>query len=137
MLMRLQRVFPRYPTRLPLYYRVGSGAERHGMALDVSARGLYARTVVPVRCKGYLGSRVDLRVMLPDRTPVMLFGRLVWLRSSPRVVLRATHGGFGVEIEYAPEPWFVHCMGHERQRAFALPTLDEFALCSDEYLVGP
>ena len=74
-----------------------------GLVLDVSRTGLFVQT----RAVAKAGDEVE--VILARRepeAPIELDVRVVWKRKVPPELRSVVEGGFGLQILYAPEPYY-------------------------------
>jgi Tfp pilus assembly protein PilZ len=74
------------------------------MVLDVSRTGLFVRTSAAAKA----GDEVE--VMIRSREPetaIVLNAEVVWQRDVPPQLRNAVEGGLGLQIRYAPEPYYV------------------------------
>lgn len=75
-----------------------------GLVLDVSRRGLFVQT----SAAGKAGD--EFEIMLSRRGPeaaIVLNARVVWQRKVPPQLRSAVAGGLGLQIRYAPEPYYL------------------------------
>ncbi|MEC4687142.1 MAG: PilZ domain-containing protein, partial [Nitrospirota bacterium] len=93
---------PRYGKRIPCKLS-GSRSTFSGLVLDVSRTGLFVQTSAVAKA----GDEVE--VMLARREPeaaIVLDARVVWQRNVPRQLQSVVEGGLGLQIRYAPEPYY-------------------------------
>ncbi len=95
-----RRAFARVPYRMPCEFAY-QGAKLGGIVTDVSARGLFIETShrVPVG--------VELRFALRDpRGSFEVMGHVIREERSHRSARQVVSGGFSVELDVVPEPFF-------------------------------
>ncbi len=75
-----------------------------GLVLDVSRRGLFVKTGAVAKAGD------EIEVLLNRREPeaaIVLSTQVVWQRKVPPQLRSAAKGGLGLQIRYAPEPYYV------------------------------
>ncbi len=75
-----------------------------GLVLDVSRRGLFVQTSAAAKA----GDEVEviLRRREPDAA-IVLNAQVVWRRQVPPQLRSTVEGGLGLQIRYAPEPYYM------------------------------
>ncbi len=74
-----------------------------GLVLDVSRRGLFVKTSAVAKAGD------EIEVLLSRREPeaaIVLSTQVVWQRKVPPQLRSAVKGGLGLQIRYAPEPYY-------------------------------
>jgi len=74
------------------------------MVLDVSRTGLFVQTSAAAKA----GDEVE--VLLRSREPetaIVLNAEVMWQREVPPQLRDAVEGGLGLQLRYAPEPYYV------------------------------
>jgi Tfp pilus assembly protein PilZ len=74
------------------------------LVLDVSRTGLFVQTGAAAKA----GDEVE--VMLGTQEPetaIVLNAQVVWQRKVPPQIRSAVEGGLGLQIRFAPEPYYV------------------------------
>ncbi len=104
--MANRRTYPRYRGRVRVQYAVPEAPLKIAFTGDVGPSGCHVVTASPV----LPGSRVDLEISLPGGVLVRVRGVVRWAKKVPARLSRLGHGGFGVEFEEVPEPWFKYCL---------------------------
>jgi hypothetical protein len=95
-----RRIFARVPYRIPVEFS-HDGHRMGGFVSDVSARGLFIETSHRVP------SGTELHLVLRDpRGAYDLVGRVRREKRGHRSVRQVLSGGFGVELDVVPEPFF-------------------------------
>ena len=96
-----KRQFKREKHRVGCEYRVG-GEAHSGIVTDLSARGLFVKSSFqPAE-----GEAIELVLHEPGIGEVQLRGHIVRLKRSHRSAAVVVAGGFGVQLETAPEKFF-------------------------------
>ena len=98
-----KREEPRFKKRIPCELRQRQSMFS-GLILDVSRTGLFVQT----RAAAKAGDEVE--VMLNRRepnAPITLSAQVVWERKVPPRLRTVVEGGLGLQIRYAPEPYYV------------------------------
>ncbi len=96
------RAEPRFKKRIPCKLRQ-SRSTFSGLVVDVSRTGLFVQTSAAAKA----GDEVE--VMLSRWGPeadIVLSAQVVWQRKVPRQLRSAAEGGLGLQIRYAPEPYY-------------------------------
>ena len=74
-----------------------------GLVLDLSRTGLFVQT----RAAAKPGNEVEVRhARREPEAPIELDARVVWHRKVPSQLRSVAEGGFGLQILYAPEPYY-------------------------------
>ena len=97
------RAEPRFRKRIPCTLRQ-SRTTFSGLVVDVSRTDLFVQTNAAAKA----GDEVE--VMLSRWGPeaeIVLSAQVVWQRKVPRQLRNAVEGGLGLQIRYAPEPYYV------------------------------
>ena len=96
------RAEPRFKKRIPCKLKQGQRTFS-GVVLDISRTGLFVQT----RAAAKAGDEVQ--VMLSAREPddpIELRTRVVWQKQIPTRLRRVVERGVGLQIRYAPEPYY-------------------------------
>ncbi|TPV94976.1 MAG: hypothetical protein B7733_12425 [Myxococcales bacterium FL481] len=112
--MQNRRAFPRYRGRVRVQYVVADdegGATRIAYTGDVGPTGCHVVTTSPVRP----GAALELEVSLPAGRTVKMRGVVRWAKQVPPRLSRLGHGGFGVQLEEPPEPWYAYCWAMQQR----------------------
>ena len=97
-----KRTFKREKHRAGCEFHINGGAMHAGIVADVSARGLYIQSsYIPEE-----GAFIELIVRQEGRGDFEICGHVARLRKSHRAATSVVQGGFGVEVESAPEGFF-------------------------------
>ncbi len=97
------RAEPRFRKRIPCTLRQ-SRSTFSGLVVDVSRTGLFVQTSAGAKA----GDEVE--VMLSrwkSEADIVLSAQVVWQRKVPPQLRSAVEGGLGLQIRYAPEPYYV------------------------------
>ncbi|MFQ5415662.1 MAG: PilZ domain-containing protein [Myxococcota bacterium] len=96
------RVDTRFRKRIPCKLR-RSRSMFSGLVLDVSRTGLFVQTGAAAKAGD------EIEVVLSRREPeaaIVLNAKVVWQRRVPSHLRSAVEGGLGLQIRYAPEPYY-------------------------------
>ncbi len=96
---------PRFRKRIPCRVRI-DGKRHAGMVLNLSHGGLFVQTSAGARPGAQLEVELDL-----GAAPVALGAQVVWRRVVASHLRTVSHGGIGVRIQRAPEPFYDFVMG--------------------------
>ena len=97
-----KRTFKREKHRAGCEFRIDGGAMHAGIVADVSARGLYVQSsFIPEE-----GASIELIVRRDGVGDLPISGRVSRLKKSHRAATSVVQGGFGVEVDSAPEGFF-------------------------------
>ena len=96
-----KRKFQREKHRVGCEYRSG-GVSHQGILVDLSASGLFIQSSM----KPEEGDLVEVVLHEPELGEISLRGRVRRVKVSHRSAAVVSQGGFGVEIESAPEGYF-------------------------------
>jgi hypothetical protein len=95
-----RRSFARVPYRIPCEFQ-HQGVKLAGIVTDVAARGIF------VESSHRIPAGTELRFVLRDRRgSYELIGRVVHQKRSHRRARQVVSGGFSVQLELIPEPFF-------------------------------
>lgn len=95
------RAEPRFSKRIPCELK-RRRSTFSGLVLDVSRTGLFVQTGAAAKA----GEEVDVVLGTQEpETAIMLNAQVVWRRKVPPQ-LRAVEGGLGLQIRFAPEPYY-------------------------------
>ena len=97
------RAEPRFKKRIPCKL-TQSRSTFSGLVVDVSRTGLFVQTSATVKA----GDEVE--VVLSRWEPeadIVLSTQVAWLRKAPPQLRSVVEGGLGLQIRYAPEPYYV------------------------------
>jgi hypothetical protein len=95
-----QRRFDRIRQRLPCLIREGE-ARHQGFVTDVSPSGLFLQTRAKLSGSAQLIIDIDW-----NGANVTLIGAIARVRKSNRSVAVVSSGGFGIQVQSAPEDYF-------------------------------
>ena len=97
-----KRPDPRFKKRVPCKLR-RSQSSFSGLVLDVSRTGLFVQTSAAAKA----GDEVE--VMITRQNPAADFvvtTQVAWQRKVPAQLRSVVEGGLGLQIRYAPEPYY-------------------------------
>ncbi len=97
------RVEPRFGRRIPCKLSRNLNTFS-GLVLDVSRTGLFVQTGAVAKA----GDEVE--VLFNTREPdaaIVVNAQVVWQRKVPPQLRSAVEGGLGLQIRYAPEPYYM------------------------------
>jgi len=97
------RIERRFGKRIPCKLN-GSRSSFSGLILDVSRTGLFVQT----SAGGRAGEEVRIPLAGQDsENPIVLDAQVVWHRRVPQQLRSVVEGGLGLQIRYAPEPYYL------------------------------
>lgn len=97
------RIERRFRKRIPCRLN-GSRSTFSGLILDVSRMGLFVQT----SAAGKAGEEIRVQLAGPgSETPIVLDAQVVWHRRVPHQLRSIVEGGLGLQIRYAPEPYYL------------------------------
>ncbi len=97
------RAEPRFRKRIPCKLR-RSQSMFSGLVLDVSRTGLFVQTSAAAKAGD------EIEVLLSRReseAAIVLNAQVIWRRKIPLRLRSIVEGGLGLQIRYAPEPYYV------------------------------
>ena len=94
---------PRYRKRIPCKL-TRSRSTFSGLVVDLSSRGLFVQTGAIAKT----GDDVEIMIRSwNSETTIVLNAQVVWRRKVPLRLRSVVEGGLGLQICYAPEPYYV------------------------------
>lgn len=94
---------PRYRKRIPCKL-TRSQSTFSGLVVDLSRRGLFVQTGAVAKT----GDDVEIVIRSwNSETTIVLNAQVMWRRKVPLQLRSAVEGGLGLQICYAPEPYYV------------------------------
>ena len=98
---------PRYRKRIPCKL-TQSRSTFSGLVVDLSRRGLFIQTGAVAKTGD------DIEIVIRNwnsETAIVLNAQVMWRRKVPLRLRSVVEGGLGLQIRYAPEPYYVMLAG--------------------------
>ena len=94
---------PRFRKRIPCKLR-RSRSTFSGLVVDMSRRGLFVQTSAVAKA----GDEVEIMLRRwKSEAAIVLNAQVIWQRKVPPQLRSTVEGGLGLQIRYAPEPYYV------------------------------
>ena len=75
-----------------------------GLVIDLSSRGLFVQTGAVAKT----GDEIEIVIRSwKSEAPIVLNAQVIWRRKIPLRLRSVVEGGLGLQIRYAPEPYYV------------------------------